>query len=113
MPLAKCINCRLRESWKPAVDTNTAAEPVSFDNCRRVNHVRIATFLCADRNQLKGRIMAPTALPGREGSGRSSGDDDHSFKQHVRAFAAGRGTDPGRRPAGKSRKVWRQTGTCP
>ena len=27
--------------------------------------------------------MAPTALPGREGSGRSSGDDDHSFKQHV------------------------------
>jgi HSP90 family molecular chaperone len=27
--------------------------------------------------------MAPTALPGREGSGRSSGDDDHSFKQDV------------------------------
>src|SRR5262249_36887319 len=39
-------------------DTITAAEPVSFDNCRRVNHVRITTFLCADRNQPKFRAQS-------------------------------------------------------
>jgi hypothetical protein len=64
-------------------DTITAAEPVSFDNCRRVNHVRITTFLCADRNQPKfraqsqrrwhrlGRVARPQITLGRYG-GRHS-----------------------------------------
>src|SRR5262249_57072116 len=37
-------------------DTITAAEPVSFDNCRRVNHVRITTFLAPIVNSLSSAL---------------------------------------------------------